>query len=85
MSGTSAAVTRPSQFRLPTWAHDFIEAMSETRGTSKTEIVVQAIGCLQSREIGRLMEEGYREMATLNRALAEDSLSVTDPDSWPEW
>jgi hypothetical protein len=85
MSGTGAAATRPSQFRLPRWAVEFLETMSETNGTTKTEIVVQAIDCLRSREVERLMEEGYREMASLNRGLAEDGLSVSDAESWPLW
>lgn len=44
--------------------------------------MIQALECLRQRELERLMEQGYREMAESNQALAEDGLTAGG-EAWP--
>ncbi len=83
MTGASHAA-KPAQFRLPVWAKEFLNERAKTQGTTRTQVVLEALECLRSRETERLMEEGYREMADENRSLAEQGLLAAE-DSWPEW
>ena len=66
--------TRPFNVRLPLWAVDYIDRRSEERGVTKTQIVVDALSGLRAQELQTLMREGYEEMRTLDRQMAEDAL-----------
>ena len=80
----SAAGTKPVQFRLPVWAREFLEEQSRQAGSTKTEVVVEALECLREREMAALMAEGYRELADLNTQLAEESIEIA-AETLPEW
>lgn len=80
----SAAGTKPVQFRLPAWAREFLEEQSRQAGSTKTEVVVEALECLREKEMTALMAEGYRELADLNTRLAEESIEIA-AETLPEW
>jgi predicted DNA-binding protein len=81
---TGALETKPVQFRLPAWAREFLDEQSRQAGTTKTEVVVEAIECLRDKELAALMAEGYRELADLNEELAEESIGIAG-EALPEW
>ncbi len=54
---------KPTQFRLPAWAVDFIAQETSERHVTKTDVVVEALDCLKRRRFEQLMAEGYRETA----------------------
>ena len=81
---TEAVGTKPVQFRLPAWARDFLDEQSRRAGSSKTEIVVEALECLREKEVAALMAEGYRDLADLNSELAEESIGIA-VETLPEW
>jgi hypothetical protein len=62
--------SKPAQFRLPPWAHEFLAQESSATNTSKTEIVLEALGCLKQRRFEESMKQGYIEMADEHRAEA---------------
>jgi hypothetical protein len=78
------ARTRPAQFRLPAWAHEYVEERSANYGVTKTEVVLEALSLLRDTETGELMAEGYREIGTLNVELAERGAAIA-AESLPEW
>lgn len=55
--------TKPAQFRLPRWAHDFIAQEASASGLSKTDVVVEALEAFKRKRFEELMAEGYIEMA----------------------
>ena len=55
--------TRPVQVRLPEAIDDFLTGLARDQGESKTQIVVEALECLQKQLVERRMEAGYRELA----------------------
>lgn len=81
---TTAVGTKPVQFRLPAWARDFLDEQSRQAGSTKTEVVVEALECLREKELAALMAEGYRELADLNSELAEESVAIAH-EVLPEW
>lgn len=76
--------TRPAQFRLPEWAYLFVEERSAVTGSTKTEVVLEALECLRQREVEVLMAQGYVERAAQDREHAEAGLKAAE-ESWPEW
>jgi hypothetical protein len=74
--------SRPVQLRLPAWAAEFVDKRAREQSTSRSTVMIQAIGCLQQHELEQLMEQGYREMAQLDEALAEQNLSA-GTETWP--
>jgi riboflavin biosynthesis pyrimidine reductase len=60
---TTEYTTKPAQFRLPKWAHDFIERETAERGVAKTEVVLEALAELKEKRFQELMAEGYAELA----------------------
>jgi hypothetical protein len=52
--------TKPAQFRLPKWAHEFLAQEAGTTGATKTDVVVEALADLKEKRFHDLMEEGYR-------------------------
>ena len=55
--------TKPAQFRLPAWAHEFIAEESSATGASKTDVVLEALQAYRRKRFEDLMAEGYIEMA----------------------
>ncbi len=76
MNTSKRATTKPGQYRLPAWAHEFLAEQAELYGVSKTEIVVRALEKLRESEIEALMIEGYRECAEENLRMAEEGLPL---------
>lgn len=79
-----AAQTTPMQFRLPRWAGEFIERRAALRGTSKTQVILEAISCLEKQDAESLMRAGYEEMNERGRKMAEADMAAT-AESLPEW
>jgi len=59
----SRTPTRPVQVRLPEAVDDFLTGLAQELGESKTQIVVEALGCLRQQLLERRLEAGYRELA----------------------
>jgi hypothetical protein len=47
---------------------ELLTRLAHERGTSKTQIVVDALECLEEQQLERHMEAGYRELAAEQRA-----------------
>lgn len=54
---------KPSQFRLPEWAADFLAHEASATGQTKTEVLVEALEAYKTTRTEELMAEGYREIA----------------------
>lgn len=52
--------TKPAQYRLPAWAHEFLAREAAATGMTKTGIVVDALEQLQAKRLDESMSEGYR-------------------------
>ena len=59
----SRTPTRPVQVRLPEAADALLSGLAHELGRSKTQIVIEALDCLQKQRLERQMEAGYRELA----------------------
>lgn len=55
--------SKPAQFRLPPWAHEFLAQEASITGGSKTDVVLEALACLKRQRFDELMRQGYVEMA----------------------
>lgn len=77
---------RPSQFRLPTWAHAFLAEEAERRGVTKTEVVLIALEGLQREEFEERLAQEYRENAPSDLELAAEWGPTTadglEPEEW---
>lgn len=62
--------SKPAQFRLPPWAHEFLAQEASAANTSKTDVVLEALDCLKQRRFEESMKQGYIEMAAEHRAQA---------------
>lgn len=76
--------SRPVNFRLPEWVVEYLAARATARGTTKTQIVVDAVAALRERELETLMEEGYRDRGDELLEAAETSLPAAG-ETRPEW
>ena len=83
MAGHTQAA-KPFNVRLPIWASDFVDRRSRETGASKTQVMVDALSCLQAQQVQALMREGYEEMRTINREMANEDLAA-DSECLPEW
>jgi hypothetical protein len=54
--------TKPAQFRLPVWAHDFIAQEAGATGVTKTDVVVEALDAYREKRTQERMVEGYIEL-----------------------
>lgn len=54
--------SKPSQFRLPGWATEFLAQESASRGVSKTQVVLEGLECLKDSRRDALMRQGYCEL-----------------------
>lgn len=77
---------RPSQFRLPPWAHDFIAEEASSSGVTKTEVVLEALAVYRRKRIDDLLREGYEAMAeeNLEEAKAWECalMDGLEPEEW---
>lgn len=76
--------TKPAQFRLPAWAHEYVQERSAKYGISKTEVVLEGLSLLRDTETDELMAEGYREVSAVNAELAERNAAIA-AETLPEW
>lgn len=78
--------TRPAQFRLPLWAHGFIEEEAAKYRTTKTGVVLKALETLKQQEFEELLKEGYLECAEENAREVEEwfgaSAELWEQDEW---
>lgn len=79
-----AIETKQAQFRLPMWVWNFVEQRSRERRETKTKVIIEAVTCLQQREIEELMAEGYAARATESARVAE-SMLPGGVETLPEW
>lgn len=79
-----AVETRRAQFRLPLWVHDYLAQRAGERNQTKTQVIIEAVSCLQQREIEARMVEGYQEYAGLARQISEQARPVA-PGVLGDW
>ena len=70
--------------RLPEPLSEFLNRRAQEGNETKTQVVISALECLRRHERDTLMEEGYRAMGELDRALAEADMGA-GAESIPEW
>lgn len=75
---------KPFNVRLPGWAADYLERRSLELGTTKTQLMVDAISCLRAAQIQALMTEGYGEMNEFDAALVGEGMAA-GAECLPEW
>jgi len=66
--------SKPFNVRLPVWAVEYIDRRSEELGTTKTQVVVEALSRLRALDLQDLMRAGYEEMRETNRRMAEEAV-----------
>jgi len=75
----SRTPTRPVQVRLPEAADSFLSGLAHELGTTKTQIVIEALECLRKQRLERQMEAGYRELADGQAQIVEAGLAAGLP------
>jgi len=75
MAGHGQAA-KPLNVRLPVWAVDFVDRRSADTGTTKTQVMVDALARLRTEHVQTLMREGYEEMREVNRQMAEEDMAA---------
>ena len=70
--------------KLPESLFIFVDSKAAQEHITKTEVLIDALTCLQQRDLDALMAEGYREMAEEGRRLAEASLFAA-AETLHEW
>lgn len=75
---------KPSQFRLPAWAQQFLAEESAAKGSTKTDVLLEALECLKQRRLEDDLREGYLEMAEhdLEEAKAWEGTLKDGLDDW---
>jgi len=78
--------TRPAQFRLPPWAHEFLAQEAAVSGASKTDVVLEALERYRRQRVEDSLAQGYREWAEENLAQSKAwDAALTDglePEEW---
>lgn len=78
--------SKPSQFRLPHWAQEFLVRESAATGATKTDVVLEALDDLRRKRFEEALAEGYIAMADGHAAEArawEPALSDgLEPEEW---
>jgi hypothetical protein len=69
-----AMSTKPFNVRLPEWAVQYINERAAVSGTTKTDVLLEALRSLKVQDREALMRKGYEEMREIDRQLAEESL-----------
>jgi hypothetical protein len=75
--------TKPFNIRLPLWAVAYIERRAHERGTTKTEVILEALERLRADEVAEMMRQGYSEMRDLDVRLAEEGMSMSGSTEAP--
>ena len=82
----TAYTTKPAQYRLPAWAHEFIAREAAATGMTKTDVVVEALDQLKSKRFDEEMSDGYRACGSvLLEEVREWDATLTDgmeDESW---
>lgn len=77
---------KPTQFRLPEWACDFLAEESTATGGTKTDVVLEALEALKRERFEQRMKEGYIAMADelLEEAKAWECtlMDGLEPEEW---
>jgi hypothetical protein len=60
--------TKPAQFRLPLWAHEFLVHESSELQITKTDVVLRALEGYKRQRFEELLGQEYSEMAAEDRA-----------------
>ena len=66
--------TTPFNVRLPDWALQYINERAATSGTTKTDVLLEALQALKLQDREALMRRGYAEMREIDRIMAEEAL-----------
>lgn len=77
---------KPSQFRLPAWAQEFLAEESAASSATKTDLVLEALEDLKRKRFEQRMAEGYIEMAEEHLAEAKlwecALMDGLEPEEW---
>ncbi len=66
--------TTPFNVRLPDWALQYINERASASGTTKTDVLLEALQALKAQDREALMRKGYEEMRDIDRLMAEEAL-----------
>jgi hypothetical protein len=66
--------TTPFNVRLPDWALVYINERAVASGTTKTDVLLEALQALKVQDREALMRKGYEEMRDIDRLMAEEAL-----------
>jgi hypothetical protein len=66
--------TTPFNVRLPDWALQYINQRAVATGTTKTDVLLEALQALKVQDREALMRRGYAEMREIDKLIAEESL-----------
>ena len=66
--------TTPFNVRLPDWALQYINERAVASGTTKTDVLLEALQALRVQDREALMREGYEKMQEIDRIMAEESV-----------
>ena len=66
--------TKPFNVRLPQWALEYINDRAVASGTTKTDVLLEALRSLRAQDREALMRKGYEEMREIDRILADEGL-----------
>lgn len=66
--------TTPFNVRLPDWALEYINERAAASGTTKTDVLLEALQALKAQDREALMRKGYEEMREIDRLMAEEAL-----------
>lgn len=65
--------TTPFNVRLPDWALEYINERAAATGTTKTDVLLEALQALKVQDREALMRKGYAEMREIDKLIAEES------------
>lgn len=72
-------IPKPAQFRLPAWAHEFLAQESALTGTTKTDVVLEALSGLKQARLQESLTAGYQECgAWIAREATEWDATLAD-------
>jgi hypothetical protein len=78
-----AGVHRKVTVTVPEELLEFADEVAEERGESRSGVFAEALAALRVAERERLLAEGYRFYADVDRELAEEGLEAT-VEVWPD-
>jgi hypothetical protein len=66
--------TTPFNVRLPDWALQYINDRAAAAGSTKTDVLLEALQALKLQDRDALMRKGYAEMREIDKLIAEEAL-----------